>query len=472
MTTLSVFFSIRITGGWQTIDSERRPIVKFLINRQIILVAMLMTIFISACGLTVDSPFAAPAEPVATVDTGEIAKAILAEVEGQLAVQSEEQATQLESQVVDEVQARAEELVEASESEVDTESIVASVVSEVQEQLALQEESVPVILGNEAAQSAMANLETALVTLYQRANPAVVFIIVPPIGSGSGFVFDDLGHIVTNNHVVDLGQEFEVVFSNGERKSAEVVGKDEDSDLAVIKVDQLPEGVTPLPVAATGGPQVGQFVAAIGNPFGEQGSMSLGIISGLNRSLSSGRESGSLSSYSLPEVLQTDAPINPGNSGGPLLNLLGEVVGVNSAIRTTTGTNSGVGFSIPARAVARIVPSLIANGEFNYSYMGVSFDGEISLDDQSAYGLSQNLGAYVLGVTDGSPADLAGLVPASRSTGRGGDLIVSIDGQTINDFSDLNSYLVYESTVGQTIAIKVVRNGQLVDVSLTLGSRP
>jgi S1-C subfamily serine protease len=171
-------------------------------------------------------------------------------------------------------------------------------------------------------------------------------------------------------------------------------------------------------------------------------------------------------------VIQTDAPINPGNSGGPLLNLLGEVVGVNSAIRTTTGTNSGVSFSIPARAVARIIPSLIAAGEFSYSYMGVSFDGEISLDDQDVYGLSQTQGAYVLGVADGSPADRAGLIPASQSTGRGGDLIVAIDGQTINDFSDLNSYLVYESTIGQTIEIMVVRDGELVNLALTLGSRP
>jgi 2-alkenal reductase len=450
--------------------------VKFFINRQIFLLTVITVLLISACGLNVDLPFADPdpdpAEPVATVDTSEIVKAVLAEVEGQLAVQSEEQATQLEAQVVSEVRARAEELAEATESEVDTGSIVETVLSEIQEQLALQAEPVPVIFGNDSAQSAVKDLEAALVTLYQRANPAVVFIIVPPIGSGSGFVFDENGYIVTNNHVVDLGQEFEVVFSSGERQSAELVGQDEDSDLAVIKVDHLPEGVTPLPLAVADGPQVGQFVAAIGNPFGEQGSMSLGIISGLNRSLSSGRESGSLSSYSLPEVIQTDAPINPGNSGGPLLNLLGEVVGVNSAIRTTTGTNSGVGFSIPARAVARIVPSLIADGEFNYSYMGVSFDGEISLDDQTAYGLSQTQGAYVLGVTDDSPADRAGLIPASRSTGRGGDLIVTIDGHTINDFSDLNSYLVYESTVGQTIEIMVVRDGELVTLALTLGSRP
>jgi 2-alkenal reductase len=323
-------------------------------------------------------------------------------------------------------------------------------------------------MGNETV---VAELEATLENLYQQANPAVVYIIVPPLGSGSGFVFNEAGYIVTNNHVVEGGREYEVVFSNGERQSARLVGTDVDSDLAVIKVDQLPDGVDPLPVA-TEQPKVGQFVVAIGNPFGERGSMSLGIVSGLNRSLSSGQGFDTNITYSLPEVIQTDAPINPGNSGGPLLNLQGEVVGVNSAIRSTTGTNSGVGFSVPARAVNRIAPSLIANGEFEYSYMGVTFDGEISLDDQSAYGLTQTQGAYVLGVSSNSPADQAGLIPANSSTGRGGDLVIAIDGQAINDFSDLNSYLVYESAVGQTIDVTVLRDGQPVDLSLTLGSRP
>lgn len=445
--------------------------MKFLLKRQILLIAIVTVLLVSACGLNVDSPFAGLAEPVATVDTDEIAAVVLAEVEGKLAVQSAEQSAQLETQVADLVQAQAEESALTSEATVDTSGIVDTVLGKVQAQLAQEEDPVPVIFGNEAAQLAVENLEAALVGLYQQANPAVVFIIVPPLGSGSGFVFDDSGYIVTNNHVVDGGQEYEVVFANGERKPADLVGADVDSDLAVIKVDSLPEEIIPLPIDADS-PEVGQFVAAIGNPFGEQGSMSLGIISGLNRSLSSERGSSAALSYSLPEVIQTDAPINPGNSGGPLLNLQGEVVGVNSAIRTTTGTNSGVGFSIPARAVARIIPSLINNGEYEYSYMGVSFDGEISLDDQSAYGLVQTQGAYVLGVATGGPAESAGLIPASRSTGRGGDLIVAIDGQPINDFSDLNSYLVYESTVGQTIEIMVIRDGEVVDLSLTLGSRP
>jgi 2-alkenal reductase len=277
---------------------------------------------------------------------------------------------------------------------------------------------------------------------------------------------------VTNNHVVENGRNYEVVFSNGERRRAELVGRDVDSDLAVIKVDQLPDGIEPLPLTEADEIQVGQFVVAIGNPFGEQGSMSLGIISGLGRSLPSQRGSSLGSSYSLPEIIQTDAPINPGNSGGPLLNLQGAVVGVNSAIASTTGTNSGVGFSIPVAAVRQVIPSLVETGEYVYPYMGVGFDSEITLDEKSEFGLAQTQGAYVINVTQGSPADDAGLIPANSNTGRGGDLIVKIDDRVINDFSDLNSYLVFHTTVGQTIELTVQRAGELLVLPLTLSARP
>jgi 2-alkenal reductase len=200
--------------------------------------------------------------------------------------------------------------------------------------------------------------------------------------------------------------------------------------------------------------------------------MSLGIVSALGRSLQSQRDLGTGSSYSLPQVIQTDAPINPGNSGGSLLNLDGEVVGVNSAIASYSGTNSGVGFSIPVQAVRQIVPSLIENGTYAYPFMGVGFDDEISLSEQSVYGVSQTQGAYVLNINSGGPADRAGLIAASSVNGRGGDLIIEIDGQTINNFSDLNSYLVFHATVGQTIEITVLRNGERVNLSLTLGARP
>jgi serine protease Do len=217
---------------------------------------------------------------------------------------------------------------------------------------------------------------------------------------------------------------------------------------------------------------VGQLVVAIGSPFGAEGSMSMGIVSGLGRSLRSQRETATGSSYSLPEVIQTDAPINPGNSGGPLLNLGGEVIGVNAAIASTTGTNSGVGFSIPVAAIKRIVPSLVEEGEYVYPYMGASFDSEVSLDELTVYDLSQTQGAYIISVAEGSPANKAGLIGAGPQTGRGGDLIVDIDGRAIGDFSDLNSYLVFYTQVGQTIEITVLRDGERVVLPLTLGVRP
>jgi len=316
------------------------------------------------------------------------------------------------------------------------------------------------------------DLQAAIIGVYKQANPAVVYIIVPSVGSGSGFVYSQDGYIVTNRHVVEGGRNFEVVFANGERQRAALVGSDVDSDLAVLQVDRLPDGVEPLPLGDSEGIQVGQFVVAIGNPFGEQGSISLGIVSGVGRSLPSQRETTSGSTYSLPEVIQTDAPINPGNSGGPLLNLAGEVLGINSAIATTTGTNSGVGFSIPVSAVKLIVPSLIEDGEYAYPYMGAGFDGEVTLDEQSAYGLPQTQGAYVISVTAGSPADEAGLIPANANTGRGGDLVIAMDGRSIVDFSDLNSYLVFHTTVGQTIEITVLRDGESFVIPLTLGARP
>jgi 2-alkenal reductase len=414
---------------------------------------------------------------VATIDSSEIIGIVREEVRTELAQQSEPVPvvpTVDTDAIVETVLSHLEsEMAQEGEQvpavpTIDTETIVETVLAEVESK---QEELITNV-NNAAVALASESLQESLIQVYQQANPSVVYIIVPPLGSGSGFVFDEDGYVVTNNHVVDGGRSFEIVFAGGERQAAELIGTDVDSDLAVLKVSSLPEGVVTLSLADPQGIRVGEFVVAIGNPFGEQGSMSLGIISALGRSLESQRVLGTGSSYSLPEVIQTDAPINPGNSGGPLLNLDGEVIGVNSAIATTTGTNSGVGFSIPVQAVQRIVPSLIEDGAYVYPYMGAGFDSEISLDEQSVYGLPQTQGAYVLNVTPGSPADAAGLTAANENTGRGGDLIIAIDEQTIGDFSDLNSYLVFHTTVGQTIEITALRNGEPVTLSLTLSGRP
>ncbi len=366
-------------------------------------------------------------------------------------------------------------IVPQQSTSVDTEQIVETVLSRVESQLEQQADIVPVVLAATpavVAGSEVAGLQETLIRLYQEVNPSVVYIVVSSRSSGSGFVYSKDGYIVTNNHVVAAGNSYEIVFAGGERMRAELIGADADSDLAVLKVDKLPSGVAPLPLAGAEQIQVGQLAVAIGNPFGEQGSMSLGIISGLGRSLPSQRATNVGSTYSLPEVIQTDAPINPGNSGGPLLNLNGEVIGVNAAIASTTGTNSGVGFSIPVSAVKLLVPSLIKDGEYVYPYVGASFDSEVSLDEQSTYGVPQTQGAYVVSVTSGGPADRAGLMGANQQTGRGGDLVVDIDGQAINDFADLNGYLVFHTQVGQTIQITVLRGGERITLPLTLGERP
>jgi len=337
--------------------------------------------------------------------------------------------------------------------------------------------AVPVI--NPNLQVSRLEIEGLLIDIYPRINPSVVHILVyarpgdaEPLGSGSGFVYDADGRIVTNNHVVEGGSRYEVVFYDNQRRRAEVVGRDVDSDLAVIAVDELPPGIQPLPLGNSDELLVGQMVIAIGNPFGEQGSMSLGIISGLGRSLESQRTlEDSFGRYTLPEVIQTDAPINPGNSGGPLLDLTGRVVGVNSAIRSTTGFNSGVGFSIPVNAVHRIVPALIADGEYAYSYMGVQIQS-LNLNLVERYRLSQVNGAYVTAVTEGSPADEAGLIPGSSTNLTGGDLIIAVDGQPINDTEELIAYLVFKTEVGQVIDLTVLRDEEQVIVPLTLGERP
>jgi 2-alkenal reductase len=338
----------------------------------------------------------------------------------------------------------------------------------------------PLVVGNQpAAQLPLGqaglggDLEAQLITLYQQVNPAVVHILVyaaaddnTPLGSGTGFLYDGEGRVVTNNHVVADGRALEIVFADGQRRRGEVLGADIDSDLAVVQLDSAPTGVTPLTLGDSNAIVVGQLVIAIGNPFGEQSSMSLGIISGLSRSLRSQRLG-----YSLPEVIQTDAPINPGNSGGPLLNLRGEVVGVNSAIRSATGVNSGVGFAIPVNAIKRIVPALITDGAYTYPYLGVRID-DLNLNLQESFNLPQVNGAYVTGLLEDGPALASGLIAADQETGLGGDLIVAINGQPVNETADLISYLVFNAAVGQTVELTVLRDGQTTSVPLTLGARP
>jgi 2-alkenal reductase len=366
------------------------------------------------------------------------------------------------------------------ETPVDQAAIVDAVVATIRaESPTVEPSATPVAVPTVAETplvTAEPDLQDLLVEIYQRINPSVVHIFVfdeiegtsLPLGTGSGFVFDDEGHIVTNNHVVTDGDRFEVVFADGNRSDAELVGSDVDSDLGVLKVEEVPGSARPVSLSDSRQLQVGQFVIAIGNPFGEEGSMSVGIVSGLGRTLESQRIAEGGGRYTLPEVIQTDAAINPGNSGGPLLDLEGEVVGVNSAISTRTGTNSGVGFSIPVNAVKQIVPHLIENGAYTYPFIGIRMLS-LNLDLQEQLDLPQETGAYVTEVTEDSPASEADLI---GENGPGGDLITAIDGFEVISSDDLIAYLVFETSVGQTVNLTVIRDGEKITVPLTLGERP
>lgn len=360
---------------------------------------------------------------------------------------------------------------QSTAAEIDTEAIVQQAVATVQAQL--PEPAVPT---NTNLPAISTDLEAALINIYQQVNPAVVHIRVFtgaqdfnfPLGTGSGFLIDSDGYIVTNNHVVTDGDTFEVVFADGTRAEAAVVGADVDSDLAVIQAKNVPPDVTPVTLGDSSNLQVGEFVAAIGNPFDETGSMSVGIISGLGRTLRSQRVTEDGGRYTLPQVIQTDAAINPGNSGGPLLNMDGEVIGVNSAILSETGVNSGVGYTIPVNAVKRITPALIADGKYTYPYIGISM-WTLDASLQEELNVPQTAGAYVRTVLPDTPADEAGLI---GQEGPGGDLIIAIDGQPINTSDDLISYLVFKTVVGQTVDLTVIRNNEETIIPLTLGERP
>lgn len=325
-----------------------------------------------------------------------------------------------------------------------------------------------------------------LVKLYEEVNPGVVAIRVLTANGqslGSGFVFDKDGHIVTNYHVVEGTADFEIDFSSGYKTRGELVGTDLDSDLAVLKVDAPPDELHPLKLGDSSQLRVGQTVVAIGNPFGLNGTMTTGIVSGLGRTLESFREAPGGANFTAGDIIQTDAAINPGNSGGPLLNAAGEVVGVNRAIRTLNFTageepiNSGIGFAIAINIVKRVVPALIKDGEFNYPYLGISSYSDLGLFEQEALDLPQSTGAYVNTVTPGGPADKAGLIGGSTATEfpgllAGGDLIIAIDRQPIKDFSELLSYLINYKSPGDTITLTILRDGKELELELTLEERP
>jgi|Deesub1362A_J573_1020465.scaffolds.fasta_scaffold00885_10 2-alkenal reductase len=361
-----------------------------------------------------------------------------------------------------------------------------------------------------AAPIPISELDAALIELYERANPAVVNVQVtqvlrfemppedgpmpfpglpfpmPPeggerfsYGQGSGFVYDREGHIVTNHHVIARAERVTVIFWDGSSREAEIVGRDPGSDLAVLRVEDLPQGVEPLKLGDSSALRVGQMVAAIGNPFGLQGTMTVGIVSGLGRTLPSQARAVGGGRFSIANVIQTDAAINPGNSGGPLLNLAGEVVGVNTAIEGAVRQFGGVGFAVPSNTVKRIVPVLIREGKYAHPYLGI-VGVDVSPLIREAMKLGPEVrGILVIGVVEGGPADKAGLRGSAkeveidgRSLRVGGDIILSIDGQAVRDFDDLLTYLLEHTHVGQEVTLGILRDGQQLELQVRLGARP
>jgi serine protease Do len=324
---------------------------------------------------------------------------------------------------------------------------------------------------------------------------------------GSGFIYDNSGHIVTNYHVITGGavptvdakngnntEEIQVTFQDGIISDATVVGTDAYSDLAVLKLTgDIPKGkLIPLPVGSSSGLKIGDSVYAIGNPFGLLGTVTEGIISGLNRQLPVDVSAQlqqqqqqqppflgqNIPSFSIPNMIQTDAAMNPGNSGGPLLNVRGEAIGVNIAIFSATGANSGVGLTIPSDAVKKIVPSLISTGTYQHPYVGIA-GVDILPRIADFIGLEEAGGFLITEVTEGGPAAKAGLrgghIPTNvdgRMIDLGGDVILAVDNKTISKIDDLTSYIESEKDVGDVIILKVIRDGNIEEIDLTLTARP
>lgn len=320
--------------------------------------------------------------------------------------------------------------------------------------------------------------QDALVGLYERVSPGVVSVLtfygegdnIVALGTGSGFVYDKEGHIVTNYHVVEGATEIQVAFTSGVKVRGEVIGVDTDSDLVVIQVDVPAADLTPLDLGDSDALRVGQTVVAIGNPFGLTGTMTTGIVSSIGRTLDSMNLSSSGQAFAAGDIIQTDAAINPGNSGGPLLNLNGEVVGVNRAISTyntnadSEPINSGVGFAISINILKRVIPSLIADGSYAYPYLGISCWSDIPLSEAERIGLDKTVGAMITSVVADGPAGTAGL--------QVDDVILSVDGIQVLNFSNMLSYLFTNTSPGDTVKMEVFRNGETMTVDLVLGARP
>jgi len=333
-------------------------------------------------------------------------------------------------------------------------------------------------------------LERRVIDVYESSAPSVVNITslayvfnmffgnLPQEGTGSGFVYDTQGHIITNYHVVEGADELMVSLATGEEFEAQVVGLDPGNDLAVIRIDAGDALPSPLRLGNSEALRVGQFVVAIGAPFGLEQTLTTGVVSALGRVIESPADD-----QFIAEAIQTDAAINPGNSGGPLLNLHGEVIGVNSQILSTSGSSAGIGFAISAGTVARVVPALVATGRYPHPWMGIQ---TLDLNPYSAAVIEDagmpipvEHGVLIIGFDEGSPAEDAGLSKGDRTVRYsrywlrlGGDIIIGVDDKPVRTMSDLVIYLEANTRIGDQVHLRIVRGNQEIVLPVTLGERP
>jgi S1-C subfamily serine protease len=301
---------------------------------------------------------------------------------------------------------------------------------------------------------------------------------VPQEGTGSGIIYDKEGHVITNYHVIEDATELLVTLPDETTVEAQVVGADAANDLAVLKIDAAPDLLHPVPLGESNDLRVGQFVIAIGNPFGFERTLTVGVVSALGRVIESPDE------RFIGEIIQTDAAINPGNSGGPLLDLSGQVIGVNTAIFSPSQASAGIGFAVPVDTVRRVVPELIARGYYPHPWLGLSYVWDLNADRaqvlrEVGMDVPVEEGVLLLEIAPNSPAAAAGLRGGQEQVrlGRtvvliGGDILTAIDGEPIATGRDLLRFLDTRTAVGQTIQITVWRDGQQVTIPVTLDEQP
>ena len=357
---------------------------------------------------------------------------------------------------------------------------------------------VQVFTGDAEADKLVAAQETVMNRIFQKALPSVVniqviqelegndgtgqFPNIPGVpddflkrGEGSGFVWDENGRIITNQHVVDGAETVMVIFADRTQVLAKVLGGDTDSDLAVLELMEPIEGLVPIDLGDSNDVLVGQLAVAIGAPFGQSFTMTSGIVSAVGRTIRS-----SSSQFTVPEVIQTDAPINPGNSGGPLLDRLGRVVGINTQIISRSGSSAGIGLAVPINIAKKVVPALIDDGKYEYSWLGIS-GGPVGSDVAELMDLPKGTrGTLVIGVGRDSPADDGGLTGSDRTEvvngiqyALGGDVITGINGSVIRDMTDLIVYLTNNTRPGDEVMLEVMHgDGSLEQIPVVLGTRP